>query len=744
MTWLKRIPKKVWIPAVLIAALALFVLTRLETGSLGKRTPQAQAAASPGAVKVEKGMGELPQEADFKTVAKSGVLELKLDAKTGHFAVTDLRNGNVWRSYPEPSDWPAETQEGAWRNHLRSPVMFRFIDLSGKLSQPKDSNLLEERGTVKDVATIDGGFKLTFDMPSKQFSIPVEVKLEGDSVSVRVVDAGIREGPLSLIWVRVYPFFGAEHSRGQDGYLFIPDGSGALIPYDRHSTNVNRVYQEPIYGQDLSFKANDEEHTRKDVIMPVFGAKSGDKGFLSIVEDGAEYAEIVASPSGVYSNYNWITAQQNYRATYKQVTNRNKNKFFLTYNKEERFGGDRVVRYVLLDKPKANYVGMAERYRQYLMDRYGLKPLQASGDLPMTINLVGAERESGLITDSYLRTTTTSDAMMIVQRLYGLGIQKMVVNYMGWQKGGFSNFGAPLPVDSRLGGENGMKQFVNFARTLDIPVYLDTSYAYNTSGAGGFSARRHGLRDLGGTVIEGLVSLGYLGPTIDKEIAYMKKLGVAGITDSSLGQTVHSDFNTNYLASREDGRKLAQSYLQKFRDAGLDVRGYRSSFFAVPYVSAIESLVDDYSYDSFSSTAIPFAQISLHGLVPYTSVYANERQEYRKQFLHDLEYGSAPSFVFLYENADQFKYAQGLHFFSPDFRDWETEAVQEYQRMNEALGDVQSEFIVNHRTLAPEVKETTYANGKRIIVNYGTTPYRNGDISVEPMGYKIVKGGTTP
>lgn len=753
MKLLKRVPIKVWIWAALILALLLYAMLRLDVSTIDRGSATAAAQTNVGAIKVDKGLAELPNEANFKTVAQNGTLELKLDTTTGHFNVVDKRNGNVWHSYPNPERWLNETQEGIWRTHLRSPVMVRFIDLTGKVTQPKETNLLEEQGKIIDVANIDGGFKLTFDMPSKGFTIPIEVKIENDAVVTRIIDSGIKEGDLSLIWIRLYPFFGADHSYGQEGYLFIPDGSGALIPYTEHNTNVNRIYQEPVYGTDASFKANDDPQSRNPIIMPVFGAKSESKGFLSIIEDGAEMTDVVGSPSGVFSRYNWITAQQNYRSTYRQVTNRQKGRFFTTYNKTDRFTGDRSVRYVLLDKPKANYVGMGERYRQYLMDTYKLQAIKPknSTKLPVSVSLVGAEREDGLITDRYLQATTTADAMKIVQRLYGLGIDNMMINYMGWGKGGYSEYGAPNTVDSRLGGDKGMRQFVDFAHTLDIPVYLDTNYLLNNSDIGGFNKRRHGLRDLGGTVLGNLVSLGYLERVVDKDIAYFNKLGIDGITlgtvgfgTEGLGRTVNSDYNTNYPLSREESRIKQQELIQKFEDANLDVRGNRSSMFAIPFLSTVESLIDDYSYDSFSETAVPFIQIALHGLVNYTSAPINEREEYQKQFLRDLEYGSSPSFIFIYENAEDFKNANELHLYSPDFRGWETQAVEEYQRLNEALGDVQDKFIINHRQLAPEVKETTFQGGKRIIVNYSPNTYFANGVTVRSMDYTIVKGGATP
>ncbi|WMT43142.1 DUF5696 domain-containing protein [Paenibacillus sp. D2_2] len=41
---------------------------------------------------------------------------------------------------------------------------------------------------------------------------------------------------------------------------------------------------------------------------------------------------------------------------------------------------------------KASYVGMAERYRQYLIEQHSLTPLQENGELPLVVELVGLSR----------------------------------------------------------------------------------------------------------------------------------------------------------------------------------------------------------------------------------------------------------------------------------------------------------------------------------------------------------------
>jgi hypothetical protein len=561
----------------------------------------------------------------------------------------------------------------------------------------------------------------------------------------RIIDSGLKEGSLSLIWVRLYPFFGAERTEGQDGYMFVPDGSGALIRFDPGSTNVNRVYDEPVFGQDLAFQINSLDfmnNSRHKIVAPVYGLKNENRSFLAILEEGAEYTDVIASPAGVYSTYNWVTGEARYREKYRQITNREKDRSFDTYNQKERFHSDRVTRYVLLGSEESGYVGMAQRYRSYLMDTYKLKPLQpVQGKIPMDIIVVGGDSAEGVFWDRYVKATDTSQATHMIRRLYGLGIDNMTVRYWGWQQGGYSESGGLSRVDSRLGGDKGMQDFVQFAHSLNIPVYLRTDYSRNTTGAGGFSSRAQGVRDMGGTPIDAFASLTFINGIVDKDIPYYRKLGVDGIELHGIGQYLNSDYNSKYGSSRAESLKLQQEIFAKLRAGVGKVLGYRSGLYAALLTDGVASLDDDFSHDLFSSDGVPFLQIALHGLIPYTSVPSNERDEFQLQFLHDLEYGANPSYLFTNSNADDLKYTKSIDFYSPAYSDWEQTAVQEYQKWNEALGDVQNRFITNHRTVASEVRETTYANGKRIVVNYGESPFTYGDKVVQPENYLIVQGG---
>ncbi|MGO4374162.1 DUF5696 domain-containing protein, partial [Paenibacillus sp. MCAF20] len=171
----------------------------------------------------------LPVEAAFVKAAESERFVLWADAVTAHFKIESKETGKVWRSYPNPEYWELEKTTGTWKSSFLSPVMLEYIDASNSKSQSKLTNWMEEKGVLENYELTGDGFKATFYFPGTKFTIPVEVALNGDHVETKVIDEGIAEGNLSLLNLKLYPLFGAEPSHGQEGYMLVPDGSGALI-----------------------------------------------------------------------------------------------------------------------------------------------------------------------------------------------------------------------------------------------------------------------------------------------------------------------------------------------------------------------------------------------------------------------------------------------------------------------------------------------------------------------------------
>jgi len=551
--------------------------------------------------------------------------------------------------------------------------------------------------------------------------------------------------------VKLYPLFGAQPSVGQEGYILIPDGSGALVHFREDRVMGQLTYNESVYGQDLAY-FNDNTG-RQRIAMPVYGLKSGDQAFVAIIAEGEEFANVYAAPSGAVGRSNWVTTEWKYRKRFFQSVSKSTDAGFYTYSGDRFEAESRATRYYPLAPEKSDYIGMADVYRQYLIEEQGVgKAVPRGEDVPLTIDIIGADIEKGLIFDSYLKATTTNEAKSIVQDIYNLGIRNLTVHYKGWQQDGYSTHGGYFPVDRRLGGSSGMKSFISFAHNLGVPVYLAANYTLNTNGDDGFWWRRDGLRNLAGAVLEEesdseqdaavIVSPGFYEKVVYGDLDEFKKLGADGIYfEDGIGQQLHTDYNTRYAASREDVRDTQERILSRSKEELGSVIANNANFYSLAYVDYVHGLSDDYSYDVFIDEPIPFAQIVLHGLRPYSLEWSNVRDEWRTGFLRSIEYGAYPSYILSGDQADDMRRSYSTWHYSLNYKDWTERIAEEYRRSNEALASVQERYITGHRTLASGVKETDYGTDYRIVVNYNETDYRKDGIVVPAKDFVVVKGG---
>jgi hypothetical protein len=706
----------------------------------------------------------LPDSDGFVRIAESEHLILRADPASGHFIVTDKRSGEVWKSFPESGDGQGQNQE-KWSANLESPLLFTYVEFNVRRDLAKESNLKDGGGVVTRFALIDQGFQVQYEIPKLGFVIPAEVKLGPDYVETRLVSDGLederdipddggtgKDNAARLVSVRLFPFLGAHLSDETDGYLLLPDGPGALVEFRKDRSGTNNYYSERVYGADWAFSAHAAFSIRKPVRMPVFGIKAGNKAFIAVIHEGAEYANIIAAPSGTFSPYNWAAAEHQFRFMHYQYTNTRKTEGYVSYTREMTTA-DRSVRYYLLPDRNPGYVDMAQRYRDYLMEEVGMRPLPSGENkAALQLHLLGADRKRGFLRDTYLPLTTTGQAQEIVQELISVGIERMSVTYLGWQRKGYSSYGGSFPISRKLGGNDGMKELAGFLHAKGFPLFLDGSvYSFNNTRGDGFRRNRDGLRDQGASVVNyrsrlaenTLVSPRFAAKVLEKDLRKAKELNVDGFTfGQAIGSLLNTDYNENYAASREEAAQIQQQMFRMTREALGQVQAADGNGYVLPYVSHIHDLPAEGSGDLFVDRQVPFAQIALHGLVTYSFDYANNSEDYETHFLRGIEYGAVPSFVVTYAPTQELFYTRSLgRFFSTYYKDWMQEMVSQYQRFNEALGDVQHHFITDHRALADGVYETVYGNGKRIVVNYTDQPYSGNGWTVPPRDFAVVRQG---
>lgn len=735
-------------------AIAVFLLAVWQPFGGKEQPPDADtsAAFAQGGVPVAPG---LPPEQRFQPAAESAAFQLFVDSETAHFQLIDKASGTVWRSYPNPAYWDGETATNVWKNHLASPIVAEYVNARNYKALSATTSLIDAQGYVEDFQWKDDGFSATFALPKALLKIPVEVTLHDTYVETKIIDAGIVEGHLSLLNVKLYPLFGAQPSVGQDGYIVLPDGSGALVRFQPERLIPQLTYNESIYGSDRSYYS--ETTGRQRIAVPLFGIKSGEQAFAAIVTEGAPFANVFAAPSGAIGQSNWATVEWQYRKRFFQIVSHSTGDGFFTYSGDKFAAGARAVRYYPLLAGQSDYAGIASAYRTYLTEEQGVRPLPPDSvrpDVPLSLDIVGADVEKGLFRDRYVRGTTTKQAEELVSAVRSLGIDHIQVRYAGWQKYGYTSQGGYFPVDSRIGGEQGMRQFIDVAHSLDIPVYLTVNYTTNNNGRDGFWWRRDGLRNLAGTVLQShrsrdgeadshLVSPLLYARYVQRDLPRYAELGADGLYFvGGIGQTITTDFNSRYAASREQVADVQADILRQTRET-LGRAGTESpNAYAFRDSDLVHRLPDSYSYDVFLSEDIPLLQMILHGLRPYSHEWSNLRNEFTDGFLRSAEYGAYPAYVLAAEEADDFRQAYSINYYSMKYPAWLDRIGAEYARLNEALAPVQTEPITGHRTLADNVKETTYGSGGyRIIVNYNTTEYQADGIVVPARDFVVVREG---
>lgn len=703
-------------------------------------TPAANQApaeiAADASAPIEPG---LPDESRFTAAGESGSFRLWADAVTGHFKVESKASGRIWRSYPDPAYWGEETASGVWKTNFLSPVMLEYIDATNSKSQTKLTNWMEEKGVLEGYERLENGFRAVFHLTSSRFKIPVEVRLIEDYVEIKVIDGEIEEGAFSLLNLKAYPQFGAQPSKDKNGYLLLPDGSGALVRFDENRTGDKSVYRESVYGADLAFY--NEMTSRNEIRMPVFGLKSGEQAFLGVMTEGEAYAKLFAAPAGSLGTSNWISPEWQYRIKFFQSTDREGTEGFYTFSKDRFEASSRSARYYLLEGEAAGYDAMASRYRQYLIEEKGLARLQPDGeDIPFYADLIAADLQQGVLWDDYIVGTTTGQAEKLVSELGQAGIGSVTAIYHGWQKWGYSSYGGLFPADKRIGGNKGIKKLAEAVRGMGGRLLLAANYSLNNSGRGGFWHLNDGLRNLAGTLQETeagkqsgipIVSPLYSFREAKDDLSAYKGLGVDGILfTGGLGSALHTDYNSRNRATRLEVQEGQRSVLNETAKALGFAAVEDAGLYALPEAGHIHRMADDYSYDLFADEAVPFAQIALHGLVTYTLEWGNLRDEYVEEYLRSAEYGAYPAYVFTAAPSERFKEAYSVWYYSLNYRDWIGTASEQYKKLNEALRGAQNQFIVKHRELAPGVKETVYENGLSVIVNYNDAPYRGSGFEV--------------
>jgi hypothetical protein len=687
---------------------------------------------------------------NFEQVAENDKLKLYVNRDSLALKIIDKRTGYIWNSgLAENREYKLNDR---WRNMANSAVTITYIDDKNK---EYVENVFSEE-TTTELNLEENGFTAVINFKKADIVLQLEVELDGEDLVVRIPESKIGEGENGkLVSLRLYPFLGAVHGNEINGYMFIPDGSGALIRFDENS-RANSPYQASVYGNDEGFtrSVDDKKDTQEQtsppqkITMPVYGIvhEAKKNGLFTVIENGSEYGELIAYPSGVSTNFNWVTSDYHYRYQYFQPTSRSMSGYNTYQKNRNQF--DIKERTTFLVKEDADYVGMAKSYQQYLVESGKLS--RKKDEVDVRLEFLGGEVKEGILWDSVLKMTSINDLPKYVRQLQQQNVENMHIVYRGWTKGGLTGtFPEKFPIEKELGSKADYKDTILQLKKKDIPLYFYTDYTKAYEGAGGFSGSTDVARKKNGETMNFSTfdrNYFYLSPKdslelAKKEIDDYKENSISKLAMDTSANVLFSDFNSDKSATR---REMVDLYTDMHELLDKEV-GSLSLYQPNDYLwSVTERYLDIPMYSSnysFVTDTVPFIQIVLKGYIPYYAPFSNFHFNRDEEVLRMVEYGANPSFYLTTQSSQLLMNTPSRDLYTSEFDKWEDEIVRQYEMIQESLGEVEGASIESRYIHETGVVEVTYSNGKSIIVNYTNEPYMIDGIEVKAKWFKVLNKG---
>ncbi|OBZ13091.1 DUF5696 domain-containing protein [Bacillus sp. FJAT-26390] len=593
------------------------------------------------------------------------------------------------------------------------------------------------------------------------FVIPLEYRLDGDSLVASIPVKQVKESAnYQIRSIELLNFFGAAGSE-QEGYMFVPDGSGSIIHLNNGKVKEEQ-YVQKVYG----FDPNDNSFRRGQVSesarMPVFGLKAGSSAWFAVIEEGDGIASIAADISGKKNSYNYVHSSFALRGEDELELYTGSTIQEIQLLNDEIYQGDIKVRYSFLAEDKASYSGMAELYRDRLVADKALQPLEAGEDIPFYLDIVGAVDKQksflGVPYRSVISMTTFDEAAQMAAEMKQDGVNRLLMRYTGWfGKGVNHKTPVKLKTDSVLGSKAELKdlskQLEQAGGTLfpDVAfqqIYHDDSGFTPSSDAARFVTREQAeLYPYNRALNRMDMSLGayyLLSPAklpfyVDTFMRKYEPLQMKGIALRDLGSLLSSDYRVSRVIQRETAKHIIKEQLEVIDNGVEETMLSGANAYAWPYADHLINVPTASSGFNITDEEVPFYEMVVHGYMDYagSAVNLSDEQDLKKQLLRSLELGAAPYFSWTFEPSSKLKFTPFDTMFSTYYKDWYDEALSMYKESNTALAGLRNERMVKHTRLQEGVVEVEYSNGTTITVNYTDKPVAIHGKTVEAEHYWI-------
>jgi len=531
-------------------------------------------------------------------------------------------------------------------------------------------------------------------------------------------------------------------------------------------TDYDKILSEAKYDEDGNL-ISPTEYATKTVTV------NEKKGFLAIIEEGDALAELESVHESASTIFNTVKMKyyprpkDSYNMSDAISVGSNT---VMTVVSERKYVGSYTVRYIMLTDDglakennlpnyyECSWMGMAVAYRDYLESVNILERIEkdkAGDHIPLYVETFGTlmttEKFLSVPMDVMTPLTTFEDITTMYSELSSSIKEKMEkvaegedsiaitkdnaskfsnINFKltGYANGGmYSTVPYNLNWESSVGGASGFEKLLETSKKEGFGIFPDFDFVYinSTDVFDGVSLDKHAVK----TIDNRYTSRREYSATYQTYVGYFElaiapscferfvtklatnylKYNPTGISVSTLGTDLNSDFNEDNPLNREDSKKYTvEAFKQlanlKNEDGNyLEIMTDGGNAYSWRYVDHIINMPINSSRYKDSSNAVPFIGVVLHGYVQFAGTPINEEGDIEMAMLKAIENGASIYFTLVYQNYDKFKEDMVLNkYFSVRYDIWKEDLVDMYVELNNILGDLQSKLIIDHEFLVGE------------------------------------------
>jgi len=624
----------------------------------------------------------------------------------------------------------------------------------------------------------DDHFRLDVRFIDIELTIRLHIHLTERGINYRIYDHEIEgAGAERMASVIITPFMGAaggvrqyfNASTGEygreipvpmtPGYAFVPDGSGALIRYQDNTVSINR-YTGKVYGENPAEAMFYYDNTvyavrKKEPLMPVFGVAIGQnqQGFIAWADKGGEQMEIVMSPKGNMTNYNYVYPRFVYNRQMHQVYNRKGEGYFRLYT--DRLHYDIDITYHFLEGEEADYVGMALAYRNHLIKNGTLISGRVKHDdnIPLRADFIMSDVKKSVLGFANVVTTTAAEAGEIIFDMLDNGITSINGGLLGFQDGGITTGKLwKMNFTNSIGRRGDFKKLFKetSARGADLSFAQDyftiNRVQMNLPRNQAYHVNRWGLKAWDNVDhFLPVQEISFLRPQrsadwFARHAKNARKMNAPSVTVSGMTERLISHWGRNDAITRSQTIELFEN---TFTEIPLPINAETPNQYLWKYTDRfLQTPVFPTQYILQTDT-VPFLQLVLHGTMEMYAPYSNFSFYTQRDILRMIDYNVYPSFALTHKPAHLLSSTNSLRFFSTEYEVYRDIIKHVYTQVSSALSQVKGREWLNRTALAQGVILNEYSGGVKILINYTDNIYAYNGAAVNAQSAFVFNDGSS-